>query len=344
MFQFDPAMLERVIRLHNIAVRPGEVATATQVAEQLGLLQPVISKVLEHAPWSISKSEVIGKCSLQYAFKYGNGGIQKTAELIPYQAATIGVVVHKTLELSLSDSFDLSNPKIPPETRVKTSMAMALDTYPYEEKKPVAPLTHDEIEQVQGYFDQIVAYVKKIDDRKTRFNVYQTLQERRWGITPDFKSSEFFDPWPKEVAPGEPKPPVNHKVFFRGVVDYAMLLRSHHAVIIDHKSGKVKPLDKTAAQTRAYCVMALANHPELLGVQTAINYIMFNEEPWNPHVTAAIIRDTYHPWLINFVLTNGRNLLHSEPRPQKGWWCSWCGYRPVCPKFKGMAQAHASED
>ena len=336
MFQFDPGLLEQVVRKYYLPVMEHGQAPSHLVEEQLRNLRPLIDQVLKHAPWSVSKSEVIGRCSLQFALKYGNGDVKKTPEVKPYQEATIGVVVHKTLELALSDNFDRADPPIPPEKRVKTSMEIAVDTYPYEEKKKAtaAPLTHDEIEQVRTYFDQIVAFVTKMDERKKKFESRMTVQECQWGIGPAFQSTPFFDPWPEKPKPGEPPPPVKHAVFFRGVVDYAMFTKSQHLIIFDHKSGKVKPLDRTASQCKAYCVMAVVQNPELKGVQTAINYIMHNEEPWNPHVTSAVIRSEYFPWLLNFVMENGRNLLLPEPRPQKGWWCSWCGYRPICPKFK----------
>lgn len=348
MFQFDDAMLDQVIRRYQLP--PPKVIEVNGVPkcfpheqrlvdEQLQNLKPLINLILDHAPWSISKSEVIAKCSLQYAWKYGNGGIKKIPEIVPYQEATIGVVVHKTLELSLSDNFDNASPPLSPEQRVKTSMAIAIDTYPYEEKKKetAAPLTHDEIEQVRLFFDQIVRFVAKMDDRKKRFGSRMTFQERQWGVSPTFTPTPFFDPYQPKPKDGEPPPPVKHQVFFRGVVDYGMFTQSQHMIIIDHKSGKVKPLDKTAAQCKAYCVMAVVQHPELKGVQTAINYIMHNEEPWNPHVSTSVIRQEYFPWLINFVLENGRNLLLAEPRPKpsQAWVCNWCGYKPICPKHGG---------
>jgi CRISPR/Cas system-associated exonuclease Cas4 (RecB family) len=333
MFQFDDAILEQTIRRYHLPAG----APKQQVVEQLGNLKPLLDLVLQHAPWSVSKSEVIAKCGLMYAWKYGNGSIQKIPEIKPYIEATIGVVVHKTLELALSDNFDNASPPISPAQRVKTSMAIAIDTYPYEEKKKdtAAPLTHDEIEQVSAFFDQIVTFIAKMDDRKKRFGSRMTFQERQWGISPTFMATPFFDPYQPKPKEGEAPLPVKHQTFFRGVVDYGMFTTSQHMIIIDHKSGKVKPLDKTASQCKAYCVMAVVQHPEIKGVQTAINYILHNEEPWNPHVSASEIRREYFPWLLSFVMENARNLLNPEPRPSKGWYCSWCGYKPICPKHGG---------
>lgn len=250
--------------------------------------------VLKNGPWSISKAGVIQKCSLQYDYKYG---AQKQPELVTYFDSRLGTAVHKALEFALGG------------TKVKQAFIFAQDQ---------SELTTDEVEKLWSFYDQVDKFVQRMTTFKARHGVkdHGVFLEHKIGVSKEFTSTKFFD----------------NKALFRGVVDYALLTANNDLVIIDHKSGKQKDLKEYADQCKAYCILALALFPDLKGVQTAINFIQTDKLEWNPRVTAATIREEYQPWLVKYLIDSCEGLL-SPPAAKKGWYCDWCGYKPICPVF-----------
>lgn len=255
--------------------------------------------VLENAPWSISKAGVIEKCSQQFAYKYGP---HKLKELEVFQQATVGIAVHKVLELALDG--------LP----IKQAFTHAIDQ---------GELTTNEVDELKAFWDQLERFVKKMAVFQKKHGVIPQNRfiERRWAIRPDFTNTEFFD----------------KKGLFRGVVDLALLTAAKDLIIIDHKSGKEKPLSEFEAQFRAYCLMAVAKFPQIRGVQTAINFTLTDKLTWNPYVSVAQIRDEYRPWMIDYLTKSCEKLLE-EPKPVKGWYCGWCGYKSICTEFGGTGR------
>lgn len=252
--------------------------------------------VLKDAPWSISKAGTIEKCSMQFDYKYGPNKIK---ELTVYQPATVGVAVHKALELALEG------------TPVKVAFRHAIDQ---------SALTTNETEEVMTFYDQVERFVKKmvIFQKKHGVLPQNRFLERKWAIKPDFTKTDFFD----------------KKGFFRGVLDFAMLTGTNDLVIIDHKSGKQKDMKEYEAQFKSYCLMAVAMIPNLRGVQTAVNFVMTDQLVWNKYVTAEEINTAYRPWLVEY-LTKACTGLLKPPIAVKGWYCDWCGYKPICTVFGG---------
>ena len=264
---------------------------------------PIPEHVMRGAPWSISKAKVIANCSQQYDYKYGPNKIK---ELKEYEESILGVAVHKALELALDG--------LP----VKQAFQHAIDQL---------ALTESETEQLNTFYEQIARFAKFMFDFEKKHGVTQKLIEKKWGVKQDFTGTQFFD---KRDAPPT--------VFFRGVIDYGMLTAKNDLVIIDHKSGKEHPLDYYDAQFKAYAILALANIPNLRGVQTAINFIMADKTAWNKYIPAQTIRDEYHPWLMSHLAESCTKFL-SPVTPTKGWWCGWCGYQPICTLFGGTGRA-----
>jgi len=255
--------------------------------------------VLKHAPWSISKAGVIEKCSQQFDYQYGPNKIKSLQQ---YQPATVGVAVHKVLELAL-DGLPL-----------KQAFQHAIDQ---------GELTTNEIDELKSFYDQIDRFVKKMVAFQKKHGVIpqNRMLERKWAIKPDFTSTEFFD----------------KKGFFRGVLDFAMLTASKDLIIIDHKSGKEKDIKEYEAQFKSYCLMAVAKLPEIRGVQTAINFTLTDSFPWNPFVSRQTIIDEYRPWMIDY-LTRVTTGLLKPPEPIKGWFCDYCGYKSICTAFGGTGR------
>lgn len=255
--------------------------------------------VLQHAPWSISKAGVIEKCSMQYAWKYGP---KKIKELEVFQQATVGIAVHRVLEMALDG------------TPLKVAFQHAIDQ---------GGLTTNEIDELKSFYDQIDRFVKKMVSFQKKHGVIPQNRfiERKWAIKPDFTNTEFFD----------------KKGFFRGVVDFAMLTAVKDLIIIDHKSGKEKDIKEYEAQFKSYCLMALAKMPDIRGVQTAINFTLTDHLVWNPYIKAETIREEYQPWMVDYLTKSTAGLLES-PKAVKGWYCKYCGYKSICTVFGGTGR------
>jgi len=256
-------------------------------------------RVLDNGPWSISKIGVIEKCSKAFDYKYGPNKIK---EVDTREESRVGVAVHKALELVLADNDQ------------KMSFLMATDE---------GELTTDEIDQVQAFWDQVTRFKKRMDNWKRGNGVLpqNVFLERKWGLSVDFKKTEFF----------------GNGVFFRGVVDYGLRTAKNDMVIIDHKSGGQKPLKYYENQFKGYALLALARYPDIEGVQTAINFIADDVLEWGGYVTAEVIRNEYQPWLLDHLIKSTVGL-DSPPKPLKNWSCNWCGYRSLCPLFGGATR------
>lgn len=282
--------------------------------------------VLKYGPWSISKAGSIERCSLQFDYKYG---IQKQKELESYNESRIGVAVHYALELALGG------------TAIRVAFQHAADKH---------ELTSDETEQLEAFYDQIQRFVKRMASFQQKHGVHpaNVMIEKKLGMRSDFTSCSFFERGGgcancRDGKDGhEPRQgkclyaPTFFKeslpVFFRGVVDYAMLTKNKELIIIDHKSGKEKDISQYEAQFRSYCLMAFAVIPDLKGIQTAINFVMTDKMAWNPYVKAEVVREQYRPWMVEYLTKSCEKLLQ-PPAPTKGWWCNWCGYKSICPSF-----------
>jgi hypothetical protein len=260
-------------------------------------------------------------CSSSY--KYGP---QKQKELEQYNESRIGVAVHMALEMALDG------------TPLRQAFQMAGDKH---------ELTSDELEQLESFFEQVQRFVKKMDAFKTKHRVHpaNVMIERKWGMRSNFNACSFFEKGETciECRNGPSQHDTSGKclfgpgtslktlpVFFRGVVDYAILTEKKDLIIIDHKSGKEGDIAKYSAQFKSYCLMAHAHIPDLRGIQTAVNFVMTDHTVWNPYVKAEVIRDEYRPWMVEYLTKSCEKLL-SPPAPTTGWWCNWCGYRSICP-------------
>jgi putative RecB family exonuclease len=248
--------------------------------------------VLSNGPWSISKLGVIEKCSQQYFYKYQ----EKLAEVTPPQPESlVGTAVHTALELALTG------------TPVARALFVAGKKH---------GLTSNELEDLDARSEQVADFVQRVGSFKAKYGVRETLVERKWGMTSDFRGTGFFA----------------KDVFFRGVVDLAMIPANNDLVIIDHKSGKERPLDYYTPQLRVYALMGLAMYPETNNVKFGINFVTANKMVWGEVTPAKTVQTEYRDWLAAHMNTVCQDLL-TPPSPRTSKLCDWCGYKPICPAF-----------
>jgi RecB family exonuclease len=209
------------------------------------------------------------------------------------KAAVIGVTVHRAQELVLSG------------VHVDDAISQALSENEND-------LTHSDKEQVKTFAKALVDFDIRIKKFKTNFKVREILLERKWAITPSFTPTEFSD----------------ENSMIRGVLDLGLILDSGHVIIVDHKTGRVRPTNYYQPQLDIYTVMALAHYPDLKGTQCALHYVAHSKLEWSNPVKPARIREVLQPWLVNYL--NARAERVRQPDANPGWHCNWCDFRKIC--------------
>lgn len=246
--------------------------------------------LLAYNPWSPSKADLAGTCSLAFKLRYIDkveGGPRGTA-------AKVGVAAHRAQELVLEGK------------EVSEAMEQAIDDCGED-------LTHSEVEKTRSFTSAIVDFKNKIDAFASKHPVKEFFLEQKWAITPDFTPCDFFD----------------KSGMIRGVVDFGMLLESGHLIVIDHKTGRKRPLDYYGTQLDVYAVMGRAYFPDIEGVQCAVNFLAHDTVDWAPHKKASYVGKVLHPWLTNYLNNRASKVEGFEART--GRHCSWCDYKALCP-------------
>jgi hypothetical protein len=157
-------------------------------------------------PWSHSKLKVLEKCPLQFYLKY----ILKV-KLPPQLAANqdttladVGSAAHKILELVFFGHT------------VANAYAMAKTEF------VPSKLTEELwVERIEGVEYNITQFKDRIDNFKKRNKVKKVYTELRLGVTREWKATKFFAA----------------DVWFRGVVDFVIMLDNGDAMILDWKYG-----------------------------------------------------------------------------------------------------------
>lgn len=200
-----------------------------------------MSLLEQYAPWSISKSDLAGKCP--YAFHLRYVAKVKRAE---GTHAKVGITAHRAQELILRD-------KMAPNEALEVAVAESPN------------LTSGEIAATEELKDAFGAFTLRMDKFKERFGVEEEFYEQKWAITRDYKRTGYEDA----------------DAFFRGIVDYAMLTKTGYLVVVDHKSGRQHPVDYYGRQLDAYAILGQAEFPDIKGVHASLHYMKTKDLVWH---------------------------------------------------------------
>ena len=255
-------------------------------------------RMLAFAPWSISKADLAYKCPRAFQLKY--------VTRMPGQsgtAARVGTVIHRELELRLQD------------TAPRDARAQAAAETP--------DLTSVEQEDLLQFGDAVASYVARVEALRAKSKVVFEGYEVRWGIGID----------------GEPRPyDGTDGVLFRGSVDHLLVLDTGWAMVVDHKSGKPKPVEDYSKQLDAYAVLTVANRDDVTHVRSGIHHLKVASLDWFPHQrTRQMAQRTLVPWLKDYLLGAATALGDYQVKPQV--LCGWCDYKEHCPEGKEFFEA-----
>lgn len=245
--------------------------------------------LVKYSPWSPSKASLASTCALAFNYRY----VDKLATGPSGSAAVIGVTVHRAQELVLQGTY------------VKEALDRAIS-------ESEADLTHRDKEKVKTFAEAMIEFDKRIKKFKQSYPVKQVLLENKWAVTKEYEPCDFSDP----------------RGIIRGIVDMSLVLESGHVIIVDHKSGRVRPATYYTTQLHFYTVMALAHFPDLKGVQCALHYVAHRKLEWSSPIKASYIREVLQPWLLDYL--NKKSLKVDSPDATVGKHCDWCDFRTNC--------------
>lgn len=250
----------------------------------------------------MSKVGVMDLCPKQYLLKY----VTKEKERQKSGASKVGVALHAILEYMLKD----------PALNIDSICNIVC------EKELITASERIEIEARLGEITEFVARMVKY---KISVGATRELIEFKTAMRNNFAGADFFD----------------KGVLIRGVIDYALITQDGWMIIIDHKSGRKKPIEEHNTQFYCYMLMAIANFPEIKGVQCAINYIGSPKLDWALRPdgaapgawTRAEIQARLYPWMQHYLNSLAIKLTALEDgvaRAETGWQCGYCGYVDTC--------------
>jgi RecB family exonuclease len=247
------------------------------------------------APWSPSMANQVLNCPHAFHRKYILKEKSKEPDSV---ASTVGTVVHKILEWVLLD------------VSVDKAFAKALETY---------ELTHEAEMLVQTYRQAVEDFLRGIEEFDRQVGIHKILAEQKVALTPDWRPTQFF----------------SRDGLIRGVVDVIIVTKDRRAIVIDHKTGVVKPISKYQEQTETYSVFVDALITGLSGVRMAIHYVGSDPNAkgtrtmWAPEYGVDVVRTRFKQNLIDYLARAAEAAESSEPN--ECWLCNFCGYQSVCP-------------
>lgn len=248
--------------------------------------------VVKHAPWSISKLNTAAQCPHLFHLKYVDK--PEMAGAPASVEAMIGTAVHKMVE------FALKGHTIPKAYIAATTGAS---------------LTTAELERVRAFIPALTIFIKRLALYRQKFKVAPPVLEKKWNVGFDGTPLGFWD----------------NKGFLRGAVDlHALFQDKPYALLLDHKSGKAKPLDFYEWQFKAYNLLLKVHNPQIQKVQTGINHLFTESIDMTAELTD--VRDVAGMIDALIVYANKQTrTTYNHLQTRKSPLCGWCGFKTICP-------------
>lgn len=312
-----------------------------------------LEQVLKERPWSPSKVQLLDKCALAYSLRYR----EKVKDERPSgKEARIGTTTHALYEWGLRDDLPKEDEVLGDPTQRGTGAPTVVPVAEHSEaalderlgylldlfaRSPRNQLSEEELDTARGYLPRVKSFILGMQRLAVKHGVTEFYLEHCAALDAELRPCDYGSP----------------DALMRGVVDMGYRTRDGLYVVIDHKTGKPKHLGEYADQLKTYMLFAVANHPDVIGVQCGINHVRKEKVDWDEPVTREYIERAVRPWLQQYLNLAGLKIAAldaGKPRPKTSPLCNWCDYadftterklgfaegdKPVCPK--GIAAIEA---
>lgn len=227
-----------------------------------------------------------------------------------------------------------SGSKEGPEARVGTATHAYLEhrlesadaeTALAKAKSAVKGLTSAELETLAERNTQGEEYIKRIEAFRNKSLVRHEGFEVNLAIRADGTPCDYEDP----------------DALIRGSVDHLIEQVDYKALVIDHKSGKPKTLDKYRAQLSTYKVLTVQNRPHLRTAQAGVHHIQDASLTWERTDSKEQVQRVLLPWLIRRIEQAARGL-EGFPAVTSDL-CPWCDYHLQCDEGLALCSAEEAE-
>ena len=254
------------------------------------------SGAVEFGPWSPSKAGVLAECPLKYIFQYIEKPSLKEDEVVVQDNSVLemGSAVHKYAEHI---------------TNGLTTSAAEEDAF------EDIPKTRKNMLTIRAQKRGINSFKERMDAFKAKNTVILDEAELRLAVTPTLAKTDFWD----------------HSSALRGILDRLIIIEKNgkqHAIAIDIKTGRRKPIDTYTLQLESYGIM-LHSCYDLSSVSMAAYFSSTGDLDWYPRKVRKedISAD-------NVVFTTINELVEtiSPANFNVGRHCNWCPYKLLCDK------------
>lgn len=247
----------------------------------------------KYRPWSMSKAQTAHRCPRAFKLQYVD--FCTTGTKIRGDNL-IGNAVHTVLDFAIRKQFT-----------VRDAIPFAANHH---------KLTSPELDELLAYVHSMESFITRFDAFCKSKNPNELHTEKKFGMDFELKPVSFGD---------------KKNVFFRGVWDVIARV-GDYLIILDHKSGEVKPIEHHTDQLNLYTLAGVHCYPGIKGVQNAIHYVQSEEIVWQPMVPVDHVMRTIVPWYIDYIERAAKNTELGVA--VKNDYCAYCSFQGDCPALQ----------
>jgi hypothetical protein len=263
------------------------------------MLIEIPEHVQELAPWSYTMADKALTCPYAFHKKYRLKEKETGEEST---AMVVGKIVHSILEWVTQGA------------EIDRAFANATQVY---------KMTYDVSQEVPCFREAVEDFAASLERFDKKIGIVKMFPERKMAVNCDWKPVKFLD----------------KSGLFRGIADLTIITKRACGIIIDHKSGAVKPLDKYLQQLQGYSVFADVTVPNLRTTRGAVHHVGADKNEkgtrtmWGPEYSVEVVRTKFRKDLVTY-LTRAADAATESREPKKCWLCGFCGYKQDCPLWE----------
>ena len=248
--------------------------------------------VKKYAPWSVSKADTAKQCPHKFWFNY----VVKERNKAPVKFAAVkGRAGHKALEYALSGR------------PISKCVQFAAEEF---------KLTTSETEELSLLLPAMENFMQKFNHYCRKNEAKEILIEKELAVDFEGKKTGY---WGKNC-------------FIRGMADVIVMFKGKpYALILDHKTGKVRDMKDYANQFAVYRMMLKAHYPHLQKIMVGVNWVQGDSIELGKFIEVPELTPLVSD-VISFCNDSTNGVNNFEETRSSGL-CGWCDFRYLCPAY-----------